>query len=152
MAATFRFDREWPFPCSADHLWALLERVDEYPVWWPWLRRFDLDPPRLERGACARCVVAAPVTPFLLRLDVEVTDVVPGRSAEATVRGNLVGRAALHVDPVDADRCTARLHWDVAVVHPALGPAARLARPLAARGQAWVVGTGVDRFRRRHFP
>ena len=35
MAATFRFDRRWPFPCSAEALWALLERVDEYPCWWP---------------------------------------------------------------------------------------------------------------------
>lgn len=151
MAATFRFEREWPFPCSAAELWAVLERVEEYASWWPWLRRFDLDPPGLQAGARARCVLAAPVTPFSLRLDVELTDVVPGRSAEAVVTGNLVGQGALVITPADADHCSACLRWDVQVVHPALGPLAHLARPVAARGQEWVVATGVDRFRRRHF-
>jgi hypothetical protein len=152
MAATFRFDRRWSFPCSAEDLWAVLERVEDYPSWWPWLRRFDLDPARLEAGARARCVVTAPVTPFSLRLAVDLVDVVPGRSVEAAVRGNLVGRGSLLVTPLDGTTCTARLRWDVEVAHRALGPLARAARPLAARGQDWVVATGVRRFRRRHFP
>lgn len=152
MAATFRFDRRWSFPCSAEHLWAVLERVDEYPCWWPWLRRLDLDPPRLESGARARCVVTAPVTPFSLRLAVELVDVVPARSIDAAVTGNLFGRGTLTIVPGGEDACTARLHWDVKVVHRALGPLALAARPLATRGQDWVVATGVRRFRRHHFP
>ncbi|HVF74392.1 MAG TPA: SRPBCC family protein [Acidimicrobiales bacterium] len=144
----FRFDRTWRFRLPPEDLWAVLDRTREYPRWWPWLRRFDVSPPALAPGTVATCAISAPVVPFGIHFSVEVLDVVPARRIDVAVRGDLAGGASLHLTPTD-EGTDLRLQWALDFCHPLFGPAARAVRPLAQRGQDWVVATGVLQFRRR---
>lgn len=144
----FRFDRTWRFPLGADELWAVLDRTTDYPRWWPWLRRFDVSPPAMAPGTVATCAISAPVVPFGIHFSLEVLDVEPARRVDVAVRGDLAGAAHLSLTPTD-DGTDLRLHWALDFCHPLFGPAARAVRPLAQRGQDWVVATGVLQFRRR---
>ena len=151
MPGLFVFDRSWMFPCSADELWAALERVDDYTSWWPWLKRFDARPRALQAGARARCVAKPPVVPVAMRFRIDIVEVVPGRRISTTVDGDLVGTASLQLTPLDDDNCYGRARWDVDLLHRALGPLANLTRALAPRGQEWVVSTSLEHFRRGVF-
>ncbi|MDQ3757816.1 MAG: SRPBCC family protein [Actinomycetota bacterium] len=148
MGDLFELDRTWSFPCSAEALWATLERVDLYTSWWPWLKRFDAHPPSLRRGATARCVAKPAVVPIAMRFRIDIVDVVPARLLAIEVHGDLLGTASLHLTPVDDAHADVRVAWNVDLQHRSLGPLARLAGALAPRGQEWVVRTSMKHFRR----
>ena len=41
MPAPFRFDRRFDLAATPDDLWHTLNRTDEYPEWWSWLREIE---------------------------------------------------------------------------------------------------------------
>jgi hypothetical protein len=81
-------------------------------------------------------------------VSIEVRRVVPERSFETRVDGDLQGPARLEVEPA-GDGSRARLVWELAMARPFLQAAARVARPLLQWGHDWCVDTGVTQFRRR---
>lgn len=126
--------------------WATIERLDDFPRWWSWLRRFDADGgPRV--GTRARCVVRGPF-PYSLRFTVAVEEVVPERLVVTRVTGDLDGPARLEVWE-HADGCEARMVWSLELRDRALRVGARLARPLMEWAHDWVIARGVEQFRRR---
>ncbi|HLG00443.1 MAG TPA: hypothetical protein VI916_08220 [Acidimicrobiia bacterium] len=146
MIAPFVFDREYEFPVSPETLWKTLDRTDQFPRWWRWLRAFDADGVTgLEEGARAHCVVRGPL-PYSLRFTVAVERVVPGQLIETRVSGDIEGPARLELRGSGVDSA-ARLVWSVSVVDPALRATARAARPLMEWGHNWVVTRGVRAFR-----
>lgn len=148
MIAPFAFDRAFDFDVAPDVLWKVLDRTDQFPVWWRWLRAFDMDGVAgLREGAQARCVVRGPL-PYSLRFTVAVRRIVPERLVETDVSGDLEGPARLELEPA-AHGTSARLVWSVRVVDPALRATARVARPVMEWGHDWVVNRGVRAFRGR---
>lgn len=144
--AAFAFDRAFEFALAPDALWRTLERTDRFPIWWRWLKTFDMDGDRgFSEGAEARCVVRGPL-PYALRFTVAVRRVVPERLIDTEVSGDIEGPARLELEPTD-DGTSARLVWSVRIVDPALRATARVARPLMEWGHDWVVSRGVRAFR-----
>ncbi len=145
----FVFDRTFEFPVSRDELWKVLDRPADYPGWWTWLRRFDLDggDGGIGEGAVAACTVQGPL-PYALRFDVELAEVVPGELVTAEVTGDIEGPARLELDDA-LGGCTARLLWRVQVRNSGLRAASVVGRPLMQWGHDVVVARGVAQFRRK---
>ena len=143
----FRFDRTWTFDVAPDELWRVLERTDEFPRWWPWLRELSGD--GLVAGGRTECVVRAPI-PYTLRFTVGVRAVLPGRLVDAVVEGDLAGPARLEIDAAENNPgSVVRLAWDMELCRPVLRAAARVGRPVMEWGHDWVVTNGVEQFVRR---
>ena len=142
----FTFDRSWTFPVPPEELWEVLQRTDDYPRWWRWLREFDAG--ELTEGTPARCVVRGPFN-YSLNFTVNVIEVVPSQLVRTEVTGDLAGPARLEIEPA-AEGCTARLAWEVELCPVPLRELARWARPLMEWGHGWVVDNGVRQFRRVH--
>lgn len=148
MIAPFAFDRAFEFDLPPDALWKLLDRTDQFPVWWRWLRAFDTDGVTgLREGAQASCVVRGPL-PYAIRFTVAVRRVVPERLVDTEVAGDIEGPARLELEPT-ADGTAARLAWSLRVIDPALRATARVARPVMEWGHDWVISRGVQTFQRR---
>jgi hypothetical protein len=143
--APFRFDRRWTFPVTPDDFWSTIVETGRYEQWWSWLREFDAD--GLHEGASAQCVIQAPL-PYSLHLEIHVDEVVPARSIDTRITGDLVGRARLDLEPRD-DGCTARLSWSLELRDRWLGRFARIARPAMSWAHDRVVEVGVQQFERR---
>jgi uncharacterized protein YndB with AHSA1/START domain len=141
--APFRFDRRWTFSVEPARLWEVLQRTEQYPQWWSWLRGFDAV--ELVPGTSARCVVQAPL-PYALHFTVTVHDVVPERIVRTTVSGDLHGPASLEVAPHRAGS-EARLHWELELHDPLLRNVARVARPAMVWAHDRVVEIGARQFR-----
>ena len=76
-------------------VWAALERVDEYPSWWPWLRGFDADVLAAgERWSCRN----RPPLPWSLAFELDLRRVGDG-VVRADVRGDIQGSAGVVVAP-----------------------------------------------------
>ncbi|CAN5191405.1 hypothetical protein BH20ACT3_BH20ACT3_00560 [soil metagenome] len=138
-------DRRYRFEVPAEQLWSALTSVDEYAVWWPWLRHFEAA--GFAAGAVWACEVQPPL-PYSLRFDVLLDEVVDGQMAAATVRGDIVGQARLEVD---GDGAGSRLHLE-SWLRPAsvvLRTVSALGRPVARFGHDWVIDTGLRQFERR---
>jgi uncharacterized protein YndB with AHSA1/START domain len=141
----FRFDREFELDASPDRLWAVLERTDEYPSWWSWLK--TLEDGDLRQGAVAHCVVRAPL-PYTLRFDVAVERVVPHELISTMVRGDLEGPARLDIQ-ARSGGCTARLSWVLELRDTLLRPLSMFARPAMVWAHDRVIETGLRDFERR---
>lgn len=150
MIAPFTFDRAFEFDAPPEMVWKALERTDQFPLWWRWLRAFDTDGVTgLREGIQARCVVRGPL-PYALRFTVAVETVEAERCVETHVSGDIEGDARLELQPT-LGGTAARLVWAVHVVDPALRATARVARPAMEWGHDWVVNRGVHAFRRSAF-
>jgi hypothetical protein len=93
-ALTIRSVRQCWFPASPEQVWTLLGRVEDYPGWWPCLRRFDAV--GLVAGDEWRYRIRAPV-PYPLRGVVRLEQVVPLALVVAEVSGDLAGRCRVEV-------------------------------------------------------
>jgi len=130
-----RTRRTVAIPAPADDVWAALERVDDYPTWWPWLRRFDAE--ALAAGQRWSCRIRPPL-PWSLRFDVELRSVARGR-VEAVVVGDIDGSASVDVR-ARGEGCTVTLD---ASLRAQRGPSAALHR-LAPAASRWAHDRVVD--------
>jgi hypothetical protein len=145
VAAPFRFDRTWEFPVPPEQLWAVLNRTEQYPSWWSWLREFDTD--GFETGTTAHCVIQSPL-PYALRCTIHVDEMRVAAAIVTTVTGDLCGPARLEIGR-SRDGCTARLVWSLTPGNRVLRRVARIARPAMIWAHDRVVAIGVEQFRRR---
>ena len=147
VVAPFRFDRTWEFPVPPDQLWAVLNRTDQYPSWWSWLREFETDGFEAGTERALRDPVATARTRFGARST--STRCASPRRIVTTVTGDLDGPARLEVRDGRRTGCTARLVWSLTPGNPMLRNLARVGRPAMIWAHDRVVATGVDQFRRR---
>lgn len=147
MPAAFDSTRTWQFACAPQQLWERIIAVQEYPLWWPWLRRFEPGP-GLVRGASWRCEVVPPL-PYVVRFTLRFDHVDAPRIAETSVTGDIRGTARLTLDPTADGGTAARLVSRLAPAHPLLRGFGRVARPLVERGHDWVLDQGEQQFLER---
>lgn len=138
------------FPVPPPQLWAIIERFDLFESWWPWLAGFRADAGGLATGNVLHGMVIPPV-PYQLRLDVRLQRCDRPQLIEATIDGDLRGRAALRLDAA-GDGTRAEVAWSLRMHSAPLRVAAQVAYPLVRWGHDRVVDMAVAGFRRRALP
>lgn len=138
-------DRSYRFEVEPSVLWDTIAAVDEFPRWWPWLRRFDGN--GMEPGDIWHCTVQPPL-PYTLSFDIAIGEVLPVERVTATISGEISGTAELTISPVDAGGCSARLTSRLAPSSRFLQAIAMVARPVVTLGHDWVLDTGAKQFRK----
>lgn len=147
-AMLVRTDRCFDLPVAPAALWAHVSRVERYPQWWPWLRRFE------GRALAAdqdwACTVQPPL-PYSVSFTVHLEEVEAPVSARARVSGDIEGWAELSIRP-SVEGSEVRLVSSLAPSNGYLKVASRLAGPVVRFGHDWVLGTAVRQFSARALP
>jgi len=128
-----------------DRFWATISRTGEYRNWWPWLREFDAD--GFREGSRWRAIIQSPL-PYVLRVELELEDVVECERLAAAVTGDIGGWAALDLAESPTGS-SVDVEWDMRPRSRAMQAAAVLARPLLRWSHEWVLARGLDQFRQR---
>lgn len=140
---TIRSERRVRFDDAPADLWATLERVGEYPSWWPWLRRFDGSV--LEEGARWSCTVQPPL-PYRVSFALVLRDLEPGRSVAADLTGDIAGTAQLHLTAADDGGTDLHLVSELAPMRPMLRALSRLASAIPRYGHDQILDRGLAQF------
>ena len=138
--------RAYEFSLPPQGLWDIIEQVDQFERWWPWLEDFSLDGDSLATGSVLYGVVAPPL-PYRMRIQVELTRCERPVSIEAIVRGDLEGVARLDLRP-QGNGSRVQVAWTVEMMQRPMRLASRVAHPLLQWGHDRVVEITVARFRR----
>jgi hypothetical protein len=142
-----RSDRVYRFPLPPEELWQVLVQVEEYPSWWPWVRRFDAR--ALAPGDVWRGTIRPPL-PYALRCTVALGTVVAPRLIEADVTGDLRGWGRLEVRPAvsggPAPAAEVRVVTALAAVSLPVRLATRAVPALARWSHDWVLDTAARQF------
>jgi hypothetical protein len=126
-------------------LWSVFERVDDYPRWWPWLRRFDAD--ALAVGEQWSCEVRPPLG-YPVRFDLELVEVSSPCLVTALVSGDVEGSARLDVERFGSGSAI-RLESALRPANALMRAISTFAEPVARRSHDWVLGTGLRQFLER---
>ena len=140
-----RSERRFEFDAAPPALWAALGSVDDYPRWWPWLRRFEAR--ALAPGEEWRCTVKPPL-PYAVRFAIRFDEVEVERRIDATVEGDIEGPAQLLIEP-SAGGSAVTLTSSLRPTNTVLKAAALLGRPLVRYGHDWVLDIGAGQFASR---
>jgi len=140
-----RSERRFEFDAAPPALWAVLGSVEDYPRWWPWLRRFDAR--ALAPGELWRCTVKPPL-PYVVRFTIRFDEVEVERRIDAVVGGDIEGPAQLLIEP-SAGGSAVTLTSSLRPTHTVLKAAALLGRPLVRYGHDWVLDIGAGQFASR---
>jgi uncharacterized protein YndB with AHSA1/START domain len=138
-------DRRFTFTADRETVWQALCAVEQYPTWWPWLRR--LDAVGMVAGDRWRCTVQPPL-PYSLRFTIAIDDVVAAELVTATLNGDLTGSARLELTDAGSGS-EIRLTSDLAPTGRYVRGIATVAFPLARFGHDWVLRTGARQFAER---
>ena len=140
-----RSERRFEFDAAPPALWAALGSVDDYPRWWPWLRRFEAR--ALAPGEEWRCTVKPPL-PYVVRFTIGFDEVEVERRIGATVRGDIEGPAQLLIEPSSGGSAVT-LTSSLRPTNTVLKAAALVGRPLVRYGHDWVLDIGAGQFASR---
>jgi hypothetical protein len=135
------------FEVPPSELWEIIQEVDQFESWWPWLEDFRLDGTRLCTGAVLSGVVAPPL-PYRMHLEIELTRCEPRRIIEALIRGDLEGDATIELLDVGAGT-EVEVAWTVEMMQGAMRMADRFTHPVLQWGHDRVVELTIAGFRRR---
>lgn len=134
----------YELPLAAETVWSLINGVEQYRSWWPWLRQFEGG--GLSVGDEWRCTVQPPV-PYLVRFRVVIEHVEPPSFVRAQVLGDVVGDATLALEPTaGTPACVAVVHSSLAPGNTALAVVSRFAAPIARFGHDWVLDSAARQF------
>ncbi len=143
-----RTDRHYPLEDPPDAVWAALETVQDYPRWWPWLRRFDAR--ALSAGERWRARIRVPM-PWSLRFELQLLEVQAPTTVRAAVSGDIEGTATVSVAPAGTGS-TIRLVSALAPRHRLLTAVNRVVPSVSRRLHDHVVDTAFAQFAARDRP
>ncbi|MGO9028235.1 MAG: SRPBCC family protein [Acidimicrobiales bacterium] len=146
-APVITYRRGFQFGLTPERLWDRIEEVDQFERWWPWLTECRIEGDGLSKGSVLHGVVTPPL-PYRMRLRVELDRCEPPQAIDATVGGDLIGKAWLRLHP-EAGGTWAEVAWSVEMRQPAMRLASRFGRPVLQWGHDRVVEVTVAGFRRR---
>jgi hypothetical protein len=132
---------------SPTDVWAGIERVERFPLWWGWLQDFRVDGDAMSPGSVLHGVVCPPL-PYRMRLTVLLSECVWPRLVRAEVHGDLEGEAGLALE-AEGEGTRATAAWTIEMMQPPMRLAARVAHPVLNWGHDRVVEATVASFRRQ---
>jgi hypothetical protein len=128
-------------------MWEIIQEVDQYEGWWPWLEEFRLEGGSLRTGAVLRGVVSPPL-PYRMRIEVELTRYEPHHTIEALIHGDLKGDASVELEHQGAGT-DVEVAWTVEMMQAPMRLADRFAHPVLQWGHDRVVEITIAGFQRR---
>jgi hypothetical protein len=140
--------QEFEFPLAPPELWDVIEQVDQFERWWPWLEDLRVEGPGLAAGSVLSGQVSPPL-PYRMRIRVELTRCERPTEIRAIIRGDLEGNARLEIRPGSAGSSLVEVAWTIEMMQRAMRLADRVAHPLLQWGHDRVVEITVARFRQR---
>jgi hypothetical protein len=140
----FDLHRRWRFEATPERLWDLVMEAESYRGWWPWLR--ELDPARLEGGTTLAATIRPPL-PYTVRVRIHVEEVRARELVQASVSGDLVGRARLEIER-SGDDAEVMLHFGLTPQRALLRRLHVVARPMLRWGHDWVVDAAIGQLER----
>ncbi|PRH77250.1 polyketide cyclase [Streptomyces solincola] len=133
----YRFAALWRLPAPPDTVYAALARVEDYPLWWPQVRRVV----RLDARTGAADIRSA--LPYTLRITLTERRRDPAaRVLESALGGDMDGHARWTVVTDGAGGSLARYEQEVTARRPLLRRLALPARPLLRANHAWMMRAG----------
>ena len=150
MAMThFSLVTDWHFEAPIERVWDLIEKTEDWPLWWRAVKRVE----RIREGGsdglgAVRRITWATALPYTLTFDVEITRVERPTCLEGRAFGELDGTGIwnLHDEP---EGTHVRYCWRVEVTKPWM----RRFAPLLARVFEWnhhkVMAWGLEGARKR---
>jgi uncharacterized protein YndB with AHSA1/START domain len=135
------------FHVPLSRLWEIIQEVDQFESWWPWLEDFRLHGDSLCTGAVLSGVVAPPL-PYRMHIEIELTRCEPARLIEALIRGDLEGDATIELHDRGADT-EVEVAWTVEMMQTAMRLADRFTHPVLQWGHDRVVELTIAGFRKR---
>ncbi|MFC4495048.1 SRPBCC family protein [Streptomyces ovatisporus] len=144
----FRFRSVWRLPAPPERVFAVLERGDEYPAWWPQVREVHGAEGGADAGGRARI---RSVLPYDLWITGRGTRRDPAAGVlEMEIGGDLAGWARWTVGGAGDGHggSTAVYEQQVEVRKPLLRLLTLLGRPLLRANHAWMMRSGRRGLRR----
>ncbi|WP_181275436.1 SRPBCC family protein [Brevibacterium oceani] len=135
-SSPFHFDDRWSVDADVDTVWAVLERVDEWPQWWPGLAAAEPVGNQLRSGSRAQIVVRTPIG-MPLRFTIEVDALQAPNRVALRVDGDLRGEGVWTLSEHEG---TTRVesYWCVTSTRTMI----RILRPVASLMHAIVMRAG----------
>jgi carbon monoxide dehydrogenase subunit G len=142
---TYRGTHRFDVPPA--EIWEIIQEVDQFETWWPWLENFRLEGGTLHNGAVLSGVVAPPL-PYRMRIEIELTRWEPQHTIGALINGDLNGDATVDLRH-QGDGTEVEVAWKVEMMQAPMRLADRFAHPLLQWGHDRVVELTIAGFRRR---
>ncbi|MGW1075348.1 SRPBCC family protein [Streptomyces sp. NPDC002537] len=139
----YRFRTTWTFAAPPDTLYGRLERLDDYPSWWPLVR--GMTPTGDDTGSLR----LRSLLPYELRIAVRGRRDPVARTLEVDMTGDLEGWARWTVLPHGPTGSQARFEQEVEVRKPLMRRLAIPARPLFVANHTWAMRGGRRGLRAR---
>lgn len=140
--SVFVSDRHYLFDAQPETVWQAMARVEDYRVWWPWLRRFEAR--GLVAGDHWHCTIQPPL-PYPVHFALELGRLETAALVTAAISGDVEGAARLELGR-DGGGCRVRVRSELVPASRALQVVVQLAGPLAQFAHAWVFDLGAEQF------
>lgn len=138
----FELVTHWRLEAPLPAVWQCIERVQDWPRWWPSVRRVEtLVPGRADGVGAIRRLSWRTALPYDLTFDVEVTRVVPQAVIEGRASGELEGAGTWILAEADGVT-TATYDWRVDLGKRWMRALAPLLRPVFAWNHGIVMRRG----------
>jgi uncharacterized protein YndB with AHSA1/START domain len=148
-ARQFVLVTHWHFDAPIERVWTLIERTDDWPLWWPAVRAVTTLREGDARGIGAvRRLSWRTALPYSLSFDVEVTQIEPLAFIEGRASGELDG-VGQWTFAADGERTVVRYEWRVEVTKPWMRLMVPVLRPAFAWNHGKVMAWGEDGGRKR---
>jgi hypothetical protein len=148
-ATSFDLVTQWRLAAPLDRVWKLVVEVEEWPSWWPAVKRVELIEPGDADGIGAvRRLTWGTALPYSLTFDVRTVRVEPQRIVEGRAFGELDG-TGLWTLSRDGSITVARYDWRVELTKPWMRTLAALLCPAFAWNHHKVMGWGEAGARKR---
>jgi uncharacterized protein YndB with AHSA1/START domain len=150
MAAThFELVSDWHLAAPVERVWALIEKVEDWPLWWRGVERVETVRAGDADGVGAvRRLHWKTALPYSIDIEVEVTRVDPRQEIQGVSRGELVGTGTWSFNPEPLGTHV-RYCWQVEVTRPWMRRFAWLLRALYAWNHHKIMDWGLQGARKR---
>ncbi|MFD5428739.1 SRPBCC family protein [Streptomyces sp. NPDC127084] len=133
----FRFESLWRLPAPPARVYAVLERAEDYPRWWPQVREV------IPLGGHSTAARFRSLLPCDLVVTARGSRLDPGSGVlEARMAGDLVGWARWTLTPSGDGGTRARYEQEVVVQRPLMRRLALIARPVLRVNHAVMMRAG----------
>jgi uncharacterized protein YndB with AHSA1/START domain len=143
-SSRFELVSDWHLAAPIDRVWQALHAAEEWPRWWPYVRRVTLLKPGTADGLCAvRRFEWGSRLPYGLAFDVEVTELERPHRMRGRARGELDGEGLWELRP-EGGGTHVRYTWRVEVTRPWMRALAPMLAPVFRWNHNGVMRAGGE--------